>query len=164
MRSTTGFNLPPATSGEAREASVPRGGADVFENDVYAAFVGDAADFFADFLSFVIDEVVCAQLFGFLELFVAAGDGDDARAEESRDLNGGTADAAAGAEDQHLFAWLQFGARNEHVPRGLKDKRNRSSLFKRKIFGVGQAIYFGRANEFRVAAIDHVAEISKLAA
>ncbi len=89
----------PAPGSEAGEAFVPRGGADVLENDIHAALIRDAADFLADFLCFVIDEVVCAQLFGFLKLFVGAGNGDDVRTEEFRDLNGGAPDAAPRAEN-----------------------------------------------------------------
>jgi hypothetical protein len=51
--------------GEAGDAVVPSGGADVFEDHVDAAFGGDAADFFADFLRFVVDEVVGAEFLGF---------------------------------------------------------------------------------------------------
>jgi hypothetical protein len=67
----------------------------VFEDDVDAAFVGDAADFVADFLRFVIDEVVGAELFGFFQLGVVTHGGDNARAEEGSDLDGGAADSAA---------------------------------------------------------------------
>ena len=54
-----------SSGGEAGKAVVPSGRANVFENDIDAALVGDAADFFADFLCFVIDEMVGAELFGF---------------------------------------------------------------------------------------------------
>jgi hypothetical protein len=86
-------------NGEAGDAVVPSGGAYVFEDDVDAAFVGDATDFVANFLRFVIDEVLGAELFGFFQLGVVARGGDDARAEERGDLNGGTADSAASAEN-----------------------------------------------------------------
>ena len=56
----------PASGGQAREAVVPGGCANVLEDDVHAAFVGDASDFVADFLCFVIDEVVSTKLLCFL--------------------------------------------------------------------------------------------------
>src|SRR5258708_13072518 len=37
-------------------------------------------------------------------------------------------------------------------------------FFEGEIFGIGQAIDFGRANKFGAAAVDHVAEIRELAA
>src|SRR5207248_8145385 len=40
---------------EARETVFPCGGADVFEDDINAALISDAADFVANFLGFVMD-------------------------------------------------------------------------------------------------------------
>src|SRR4029077_722863 len=111
----------PAAGREAGKTVIPCGGPDVFEDHVDAALVGDAADFLADFLGLVIDEMVGAELLGFLKFFVAAGSGDDASAEEFGDLYGGRADPAARPEDQHVFTRLQFGAGDEHVPSCLKD-------------------------------------------
>ena len=73
---------------EAGEAVVPGGGADVLEDDVDAALVGDAANFVANFLRFVIDHVIGAELECFFELCVGTGGCDDAGAEEFRDLDG----------------------------------------------------------------------------
>jgi hypothetical protein len=41
----------------------------------------------------------------------------------------------------------------------LEYERNRGGFFKRKVLWVGQAIHFGRANEFGAAAVNHVAEV-----
>jgi hypothetical protein len=136
----------------------------MLEDDVDAALVGYAADFVAYPLRFVIDDVIGAELAGFLELCVGTGGGDDARAEEFRDLNGGAADAAARAEDEHVFAGLKLGAVDEHVPGGLEDERDGGGFFEREIFGIGQAIDFGRANEFGAATVEHVAEVRSVAA
>src|SRR5882762_2751123 len=51
-----------AAGGKTGEAVVPGSRPDVFEDDVDAALVRDAADFIADFLRIVIDEVVGAEL------------------------------------------------------------------------------------------------------
>src|SRR6266850_5110759 len=48
---------------EAGEAFVPCGGPDVFEHDIHPALPCDASNFLADFLRFVIDEMVRTKLF-----------------------------------------------------------------------------------------------------
>src|SRR6202007_1501656 len=68
-----------ASSGETGEAVVPSGRADVLEDHIDTTLIGDAADFIADFLRFVIDKMVGAKLFGFLQLFIGAGGGQHAR-------------------------------------------------------------------------------------
>jgi hypothetical protein len=153
-----------AAGSETRDAVVPRRGANVLKDDADAAFVRDAADFVANFLRFVIDEVVGAQLFGFLELFIGAGGGDDARAKKFRDLNGGGPHPTARSEDENVLARLQFGAADEHVPGCLKNEGDGGGFFKGKIFGIREAIHFWNADEFGAAAVNHVTEIGELAA
>src|SRR5712692_10138476 len=104
MRSTMGFSLPAAkkeaeidfgvvasggaagdqaaSGGEAGEAVIPSGCTNVLENNIDAPLVGDAADFVPDFLRFVIDKMVGAELPRFLQLFTGPGGSDDARAEK----------------------------------------------------------------------------------
>src|SRR5712664_1247470 len=84
---------------EAGEASVPSGRANVLEDDINSALPCDEAHFVADFLRFVIDEMVRAKLFALLQLRVAAGRGDHARAEEFGNLNCGAPHAASRAEN-----------------------------------------------------------------
>src|SRR6266849_4941297 len=84
---------------EAGEAFVPSGGADVFEDDVHATLPCDAAHFVADFLRFVVDEMIRAKLFALLQLRVAAGSRNHARAEEFGNLNCGAANTAAGSKN-----------------------------------------------------------------
>src|SRR6266436_8642561 len=95
---------------------------------------------------------------------ICAGSGDDAGAEKFGDLNGGAADSAACSENKNILAGLEFSSRKKHVPGGLENKRNRSGLFEAKIFGVRQAIYLGRAHGFGAASVNHVAQVSGLAA
>ncbi len=147
-----------AGEGEARHAFVPCRGANVFEHHVYAALVRDAADFFADFLRLVIDDVIGAKLAGFRQFLIGASCGNHARAEKFGDLYAGAADAAACSEYQHVFPRLKFGARDEHVPRRLKNERDAGRFFKREIFGIGHAIYFRATDKFGASAVDHVAQ------
>src|SRR6266446_1542735 len=85
--------------GKAGEAFVPRGGANVFEHDINPAFPRNAAHFVTDFLRFVIDEMVRAKLFALLQLRVAAGRRNHARAKEFGNLNCGATHATSGAEN-----------------------------------------------------------------
>ena len=153
-----------ASGSKAREAVFPSGGSDVLEDNINPAFVGDAANFVANFLGFVIDEVVGAEFFGFGEFFVGASRGYDACAEEFRNLNGGAADAASSAKDQNIFGRLQLRASDEHVPSRLENQRNRGGFFPFEILRIGQTVHFGSADKFSAAAVNHVAEIGGLAA
>src|SRR5262249_54871532 len=96
----------PTAGRKTSEAVVPSGRADVFEDHIDAALVGDASDFIANFLRLVVDEVVGADIFGLGELFIGTGSGDDTRAKKLGDLNGGAAYAAASAEDENIFGRL----------------------------------------------------------
>lgn len=53
-----------AAGSEAGDAVVPGSNADVFKDDVNAALAGEAADFVADFLRLVVDEMAGAEIFG----------------------------------------------------------------------------------------------------
>src|SRR5207237_9180776 len=89
---------------------------------------------------------------------------DDASSKKSRDLNGGTDGAAACAKNERVFARLQLSSRNEHVPGGLENQRNRGSFFPFEVFGIGQAVDFRGAHKFGAAPVDHVAKVCGLAA
>src|SRR5947208_598194 len=149
---------------EAGEAVFPSGGADVFEDDVHAALVGDATNFVANFLGFVMDEMVGAEFFGLGEFLIGTCGGYDARAEEFRNLNRRAADAATRSENEDVFARLQLRASDEHVPSGLENERNRRSFFPSEILGIREAVDFRGADKFRAATINHVAEGRGLAA
>src|SRR5882672_11007148 len=84
---------------KARKAFVPSGGANVFEDDVHAALPCDAANFLADFLRFMIDEMIRAKLFALLQLCIAACGGNHACAEELGNLNRSAPHAAPCAEN-----------------------------------------------------------------
>lgn len=153
-----------AAGSETGEAVIPRNNADVFENDVDAALVGDAANLVANFLRFVIDDMVGAEFFGFGELLVGAGGGNHMRAKEFGDLYGGCSNAAACAEDEHIFAGLKFGAGEQHVPSGLEDQRDGSGFFPLEIFGIGEAVDLGDTDQFSAAAVNHVTKVRGLSA
>jgi hypothetical protein len=78
----------------------------VFENDVDSSLPCDAADLIANFLGFVIDDVIGTEFAGFGELFVRARRRDYSGTKKFGDLDGGDADAAACAEDENIFAGL----------------------------------------------------------
>jgi hypothetical protein len=136
----------------------------VLEDDVDPALIGDTADFVVDFLSFVIDEMVGAELFCLLQLFIAASSGNDARPEKLGNLDGSAAHAASCPKDENIFAGLQLGSGKKHVPSSLEDKRNRGGLFEGQVFRIRHAIYFWSADKFGTASVDQVAEIGELAA
>ncbi len=91
---------------QAGETVVPGGGTYVFENDVDSSFPGDAAHLIANFLRFVIDDLIGTKFAGFGELFVRTRRRDYAGTEKLGDLDGGDSDAAACAEDKNFFAGL----------------------------------------------------------
>src|SRR5215472_9646707 len=102
--------------------------------------------------------MIGSELARFLKLFIAARSGDNARAKQFGDLNRRAADSAACAEDQYVFSRLKLRASDEHVPRRLEDERDSGGFLERKIFGIRHTVYFGSADEFGAAAINHVAE------
>jgi hypothetical protein len=112
----------------------------------------------------VIDDVVGAKFAGFGELFVRTRRRDYAGAEKFGDLDGGDADAAPCAEDENIFAGLQFSTSQQHVPRGLEDQRDGGCFFEGQILGVREAIHFRCANEFGATAVDHITEVGELTA
>src|SRR5208337_1980238 len=153
-----------AGGGETFDALVPGGFADVLENDVHAAIVREAANFLGDRHDAVMNHFVGAELPGFGDFFVIAGGGDHAATEEFGDLDGGGADAAAGGDNEDVFARLELRAIDEHVPGGLEDQRHGSGVSPIQVFRIGHAIDVGAADKFGAAAINHVAEIGKVAA
>jgi hypothetical protein len=153
-----------ASGGQALEAFAEGGGADVLENNVHAAIVGEAANFLGDGHNAVMNDFVGPELFGFGDFFVVAGGGDHAAAKEFGDLDGGAANTAASRQDENVFARLELRTIDEHVPSGLEYKRNGGGVGPIEVLGVGHAIYFGAADIFGAASINHVAEIGVIAA
>ena len=85
----------------------------------------NASDLGGQILRVVIDDFVGADLARARQLLVGARGREHARAVQPRNLNGRLADAAAGAEHQHVFARTNARARDEHVPGGEKGQRKR---------------------------------------
>jgi len=92
--------------------SIPGGRANVLENHVDAALVGDAANFVANFFVMLWLMVWSAPSSrALVSFFVGAGSGDHApRQRISRSWMAALAYAAPGAEHQHVFAGGQLGA------------------------------------------------------
>jgi hypothetical protein len=150
--------------GEALEAFGPGGGADVFERDVHAVIVGEAANLFGDGHDAVMDDLIGAEVFGFGEFFVTARGGDHATPKEFGDLNGGAADTAAGGEYEDNFTGAELSAIDEHVPGGLEDDWNGGGMGPIEVIGIRHAIDLGAADKFGATTINHVAEIGEIAA
>jgi len=108
---------------ETREAIVPSGSANMLESDVYSPLVGDAADLVANLLRLVIDNVVGAELQGFLELGVGTSVAMTCAPKNFAIWMAALPTTATRPENQDGFARLKLCARNEHVPRSLKHER-----------------------------------------
>jgi len=152
-----------AGGGQAFDTFAPGGFADVLEDDIHAAIVGEAANFLGDGHDAVMNNFVGTKLLGFSDFFVGACGGDYTATEEFGDLDGGGAYTAAGGENEDVFARLELRAIDKHVPSSLEDQRNGSGVSPIEILGIGQAIDIGAADEFGAAAINHVAKIGKVA-
>ena len=154
------------TSGGAQafDAFAPGGFADVLEDDVDAAIVGEAANFLGDGHDAVMNDFVGAELSGFGDFFIVAGGSNHAAAEEFGDLDGGGTDPAAGSDHEDLFARLELRAIDEHVPSGLEDDGNGRGMGPIEVFRIGEAIDFGAADKFSAASIHHAAKIGVIAA
>jgi hypothetical protein len=149
---------------EAFEAVIPGSGANVFDDDIYAAIVGEATHFLRDGHDEVVDDFVGAEFASLGEFFVGAGGGDDARTEELGDLDSGAAYPAAGCENQDGLAGLKLGAVDEHVPGGKENERDGGGVRPIEVFGIRETVDLGHTNVFRAAAIDHVTEVGEIAA
>ena len=71
----------PAKS-KTRNAFVPSGGANMFEDNIDTTLIRDAANFFADFLRFVVDDVVGAKLLRFFQLRIGSRSSNDSRSKK----------------------------------------------------------------------------------
>lgn len=152
------------TGGEAFQAVIPSGSADMLDNNVHTAIVGETANFLGDGHDEVVDDFVGAEFPGFGKFFVVPGGGDDACAEELGDLYGGAANPASGSENEDGLTGMELSAVDEHVPSGKEHERNGGGVSPAKIFRVGEAIDLGHAHKFRAAAVDHVPKIGEVAA
>lgn len=90
-----------SAAGEALEGLLEDFAADVFDDNVHAAFLGDFADFAGPGIVGGIDGMVCAERFGESAFGFGRAGGDDMRADLLGDLNGIGADAAGSRHDEH---------------------------------------------------------------
>src|SRR6476620_6569024 len=72
---------------ERAQAFVPRGGADMLQNDVHTLLAGDLTNFFRNLLLVVIDNVVGAQLARLFCLHVVSSGGNDSALKKLPYLN-----------------------------------------------------------------------------
>ena len=107
-----------AAAGEALEDLAEDVAADVFDDDVHAAFLGELADLRGPVGFGGVHDEFRAELEGEGAFGVAGGGGDDARAKFAGDLDGGTADATRSADDEDPVAGFHLDAVGEHVHGG----------------------------------------------
>jgi len=154
----------PSAGGEAFQAVIPSGSADMLDNNVDAAIVGKAANFLGDGHDEVVDDFVGAEFPGFGKFFVVPGGGDDACAEELGDLDGSAPNTASSSENEDGFTGLELSTVDEHMPGSDEHERNGGGVCPIEFFRIGEAIDLRDANIFRTTAVDHVAEIGEVAA
>ena len=136
----------------------------MLHDHVHAALAGDLLDLGRNILLVVIDHVVGAEFARLRELALAARGGDHAALEQLGDLDGGGADAARRRQHQHVLAGLKLGARHEHVPRGKKHQGRGGGILEAHVVGNLNDAVLGRREQFRIAAVDGVAEHGEAAA
>ena len=142
----------------------PRSLANVLEDYVDAALVGDAADLVSDLLAVMIDGVVGTELARFGKFVVVSSGSDDVGVEELCDLDGGGSDAGAGAENENPLSLLDLRACDQHVPGGEEDKRNAGGFIEAERVGNGDDVDFGDGDQFAITAIDAITQDRELAA
>jgi hypothetical protein len=81
------------------------------------------------------DADVEARLLQAVELLLAAGGADHARAERLGALHRGDTDARGDAGHEHPFAFLQPALQHEHVVHDQEDERDRGRLFEGEALG-----------------------------
>ena len=147
-----------------RSELVKHAGADRVVDDIDAvARTGQLLDLVAEPAA-VVDREIGALLEAGGALLVGAGGRDDGRAEQFRDLDGGDADAAGGAVDQHPIARLQQSAAlQQRVVGGVMRAAEHGGLLDAHPVRHGVAIIGAGISELRegaepVAAHDAVAE------
>ena len=108
----------------------------------------------------VVHGRVGAQLAGALELRVAGGGHEHARAERLRDREGRGRDAAADSPGEHPLALAQPRARHEHPERGLEDEWEGRRLLEAQAVGDGVDVRRRHRDQLGVRAVavlaDHV--------
>src|SRR2546426_2034003 len=149
----------PATGLEARETLIPHRCADTVEHHVHAAAVGELLDALAELRrGRVVDHLVSAELFGFLELPVTSrrddGAGTDALGHEEAEAS----HAAADRLDQDVFPRLELYALDETVPGRVPREGERRRLL--ESHPVGDPLQIGRGDlaVLRVTAVELAAQ------
>jgi hypothetical protein len=105
------------------ERRLPRRLANVLDDHVDAPAAGCLFDRLDDIAGGVVHDRICAELPRPLELGVARGCPDHARAECLRDHERRRTDPAADTPGEDPLAFLQVGPRDEHPVDGLEDQR-----------------------------------------
>src|SRR5438552_3461028 len=127
-----------------------------------AAFVGAGLavglyDFFHVIRTRGVDHVIRAEVFQLLGLVGRAGDRHHVATRELRELDAAGADAAAGAEDQHLFSGPHLAARVHHADRRAVGGRQAGRLRVSDLVRHGQQPFRRDRDELAGAAAQRLA-------
>jgi hypothetical protein len=118
----------PAAALERQHGARPGVSADVFEDDIDAALLGQLADNALEAVFAVIDDVIGAKSLGRLDLGVGPNGGDHRAADFLGELDRSRADAGAACMDQDGFARLELCVVKQHVlDRAEGDGRDRGA-------------------------------------
>ncbi len=109
--------------------------ADVLDNHVDAATIGELKCALGDLVAVVINDGVCSFLKRERELCLAPCRRDHAGTGELGDLDGGEPDPACCSADEHRFPGSHMSARREHVPRSDPGGLARGGELERDILG-----------------------------
>ena len=118
----------PAVRAEDRQALGDRLAGQRVEHDVDALAVGVGEDLVGERGRAAAVDVLHAERAEEVALFVAAGRGEDFRAEMLGDLNRGEADAAGTGVNQHPLAGLELREPHQAVVRGEERDRDRAGF------------------------------------
>lgn len=127
--------------------------ADVLNDEIDAAFAGEAADFGGPGGVVGVDDKFRAETAGELAFGVGGTGADDAGAELFGDLNGGGADAAGPGNGEHPLAGADLGAVGEHVHGGAAGQGERGGGVKVNTLGQAHERASGDADKFGKTAI-----------
>ena len=149
---------------KALDTVIPRGDADMLDDHIDAAVMGEPAHLFADRHDAVMDHFIGPKLPGLGEFFVIASGSEHTSAEKFRDLDGRAANTAAGRKNEDVLPGLQLRPMHQHVPGGEENERDGSSVGPLQILRIGHAVHLRASNVLGAATIQHVAEVGEVAA
>ena len=138
--------------------------ADVLDDDVDAAPVGELHHPIDDLAARVMDRLGSAQRPRALELLRVARGDDRPRADGGRDLGRSERDRSADSEDENRFAGREARLRPDHAPCGQPGDAERGALDEIERLGLAKDARLGSADEACERPVDLLAENARLRA